>query len=468
MLPAQAAGRPTPIGVTRVKVATAGPDQVRVTWTGGSRTTKYAVAAGSTSMTDKNHWSTRWYAASSSAARHRSITVTVPRSTRAVLGGGSGNVVFVKLLQTNSTAANPPKCIRWSPATLCRASASGTAALAGRTVPPASVTRVSVASWNVQSIDATRNSHSLRNRWASRVQRITANVEKTKPDLVGFQELGTARITKSCKNTNPGFLTTAGVGHCTEQYENLQSALSKAATVYRPAASGDSRPWKWVYGGANRYVDSQLFFNPKKMTVVHVGIIDRGADLRVGRAMASGMWAVFTLTNTNTRFVAASIHLQVGTSKAATASRQKAARNLSKFLDAKAAKYGAAGTPLPIVLVGDLNGNGATDSKAGSLVLRKAGWFDSAAVGGRGGARYSTSNATNGTDGADAGYPVHAVIHRYPTSRIDYILTKNSPYSYGAANLIRLKGKTFDTRYNGSDHNLQFATVGIAAPSAAS
>jgi hypothetical protein len=62
---------------------------------------------------------------------------------------------------------------------------------------------------------------------------------------------------------------------------------------------------------------------------------------------------------------------------------------------------------------------------------------------------------------------VHAAIHKYATSRIDYILIKGSPYSDWYRNVVRIAPGTrdvFDTRYNGSDHNLQLAQIGIGDP----
>jgi hypothetical protein len=42
-----------------------------------------------------------------------------------------------------------------------------------------------------------------------------------------------------------------------------------------------------------------------------------------------------------------------------------------------------------------------------------------------------------------------------------------SPFTYRYADLVRLvpNSTRFDTRYNGSDHNLQYAIVGLADPS---
>ncbi len=138
---------------------------------------------------------------------------------------------------------------------------------------------------------------------------------------------------------------------------------------------------------------------------------------------------------------------------------------MARWIDDKATQPD--GTHVPVVFVGDFNGNGASDANAGSLQLRHLGYIDAGATTNRGGYYYSSSNGIERHRRADDGYPVHAVKHPYPTSRIDYIMLKNSPFTYGYRNEVRLDPGTtlFDTRYQGSDHNLQLANIGIADPS---
>jgi endonuclease/exonuclease/phosphatase family metal-dependent hydrolase len=328
---------------------------------------------------------------------------------------------------------------------------------------PSSISKLTVASWNVQGITASA-SFTTDDQWSHRLPRVVANIEAAAPDLLGVQELGTARMKPDCTNS---WLAIAGAApHCQEQYESLQQALGTAATPYKDARTD---AWKWVYNQPNgAYVDSMLFYNPAKLAVEASGFISPRTTLTVtgwpSSSDQAGMWARFRMIATGQRFIAASIHLPVKAGSSWDAIRQDESAKLAAYLDGKAVVNG---TRLPIVLTGDLNGNGATDAHAGSLVLQAKGYFDAAATGNRTGQRYSSSNGTNGTDGDDPGYPVHAVIHPYATSRIDYILTKGSPFTYSYKNLVRIAPGTtnvFDTRYNGSDHNLQLAQIGIANP----
>ena len=57
-----------------------------------------------------------------------------------------------------------------------------------------------------------------------------------------------------------------------------------------------------------------------------------------------------------------------------------------------------------------------------------------------------------------------AVLHPYPTSRIDYILLKNSPFTYRYDNVVHIADGRFQSAFQGTDHNLQIAEIGIAAP----
>src|SRR5947209_5936374 len=81
---------PTPI--TSVRAVPAGPNQIRVSWTGGGRARSVAVMAGADSQTKTFHFATAWHPAALS-----SWTVTIPAGRRGVLGAGTGNAIFVRV-----------------------------------------------------------------------------------------------------------------------------------------------------------------------------------------------------------------------------------------------------------------------------------------------------------------------------------------------------------------------------------
>jgi endonuclease/exonuclease/phosphatase family metal-dependent hydrolase len=209
-------------------------------------------------------------------------------------------------------------------------------------------------------------------------------------------------------------------------------------------------------------------YNPNALRMLDSGFISPKAIM--GSAWPStltneaGMWAEFAMLDASgtpgRTFYAASMHLPAGDDDAVRAAEGTA---VARFMDEKAKQ--SDGTSLPVVIVGDFNAFGAWDSTSASLRLLAAHYVDAAATMDRTNLRYSTSNGTNGSDGADSGYPKHAVAHPYPTSRIDYIMVKNSPYVYSYRNLVRMTaGNRLDPRYQGSDHNMQLASIGIGDP----
>ncbi|MDH2442873.1 endonuclease/exonuclease/phosphatase family protein [Amnibacterium sp. CER49] len=467
----------TPSKLTSVHAEAAGPNQVRVTWTGGGPARQVAVIAGANSTTSVNHFGSPWYPAAVHA-----VTLTVPARLRAALGAGTGNPVFVKVVQSNARAADPAKQLGFSLSAKYRplayeagnGTAGGVWALAGAPVVDEPVTRLAVASLNVQSLPASSGMSPV-NRWLSRLPRIVRTVEAARPALIGFQELDTARSTTGCHvhHENGQWV------YCPEQYNDLEAALAtRSAAVpvpYRIAdPTANAAVWAEQQTGQRAVIDSQLFYDPARLAVVRTGFISPDLDLKVPGYDAVtggdrlGAWGVFrTLVNgqpVGRAFLAATIHLPAGDTAAAAAARKAEADLLGPWLDAKALQ--ADGTSLPIVLTGDFNSFGAWDPQAGNLSFVRQGWFDAAATPNRSvaGMRLSTANATNGAGGVDDGYPDRLVMHQYPTSRIDYILVKGSPHTYAYANVVHTAGGVFVKDYQGSDHNLQLATIGIADP----
>lgn len=434
-----------PVGVTGVTAVPAGKDRIRVSWTGGAQTVKVAVLAGSDSLVSTHSFHTGWM-----PATRQPVTVTVPAALRAMLGGGSGGAVFVRVAQSNAVApgAMPPA---YDPSRQYRLTPTGVYSIAGFPVPPAPQDRLTVASWNVQSLPATQE-FSPGNRWDQRMPRVVANVEQAAPALIGFQELGTSVDPVAC----PVYAA------CLTQYEQLAAALLDRPVRYvnvRP----DARAYRLMVLRDSGYIDSMLFYDPARLTPLASGF------WRSTYGGPVGTWAELEVKASGRRFLASSIHFPIGSTAELARQRTASAGELVRFLDGKAATL-EPGVVLPVVQIGDFNAFAPYDLRhptwavAPSLVYRAAGYVDAAATVHRTGMMWSTANLMNGTGGTDPGYPVTAVIHPHPTSRIDYILVKGSPYSYGYANLARVVDGRFVRSLQGSDHNLQLATIGITDP----
>jgi endonuclease/exonuclease/phosphatase family metal-dependent hydrolase len=117
---------------------------------------------------------------------------------------------------------------------------------------------------------------------------------------------------------------------------------------------------------------------------------------------------------------------------------------------------------LPIVVMGDLNSEFGQDPHGAQAVLLSRGYYDASATANRSNARYSTVNISHQVDNrAVPGYPRTPYRYKYTAPRIDYIMVKRSPGSWRYVNQLVLAGGRFDPAFHGSDHNLQWAEIGI-------
>lgn len=456
-------GDPIPIDNANVKVTSAGPNQIRVAWSGGGRATKVGVIAGSDVNMTTRKFTNGWKAATT-----RSILLTVPDGHRPVLGTGSGNPVFVKIVQSNLTDPNPAMGLRYSDALDYRLTMPGKYAFAGRptTTAAAGMSRISVGEFNVQSVGASER-FSTANQWAARKSRVAATITKYAPDLLLTAELASNLASNTdCQNTSTTFPCKPY-----SQYRTLARLLPsyKLATndayekvILKMRAEPD---WKGrITAGAH------IFYNGEKLELLGHGFLSPVFDLKVpGWTPSLGdrwiSWAKFEVVSTSgsaapTRFYAVAAHFPVGESSAMIDLRLAEAQRLVARLNSFTGN-------LPVVLAGDLNADTARAPRAGATEFIKDGYFDVAATTAATGRNYSTSRGSGTQDGADPGYPRTATRMPYVTSRIDYILVKRSPYTFGYENVISLvgTGQTLDnSTYNGSDHNLQIAQVGIANP----
>lgn len=453
---------PTPI--TSVKAVPAGPNQIQVSWTGGGRARSIAVYVGADSQTKTYHYATAWHPAALS-----SWTVNLPPSIQGVIGAGTGNAVFVRVVQTNSTAATPKMEWYFDGTTKFRLSDVGPWTFAGAATSTAPTSPITVASWNAQAIAASAGFHT-QNQWTARLPRVVANLENLHPDVVGFQELGTSRVDPSCRNSPTDM--NKGIYDCQEQYQTLANAVGTASstvtTVYRNVRD-DTNAYQYQQGISSGIVDSSIFYNPSKVTLVDSYFISPATIM--GSAWPSdygdeaGVWAEFQLTDGSARrFLMASIHMPAGGTDVERVRHDEGAA-IAAWMDQKASALGG----LPVVITGDFNGDGVTDPQAANLQMLADGYTDAAATSDRGDIRWATDNLTNGPDGVDPGYPVTAVPHLHWAGRIDYLMLKGGITSSKYRNEIRYTidsdgTKRFVPGYQGSDHNMQLAWLGIPDP----
>jgi endonuclease/exonuclease/phosphatase family metal-dependent hydrolase len=459
----------SPYDITKVTVSTGSTaNSIKVEWTGGGRNVKVGVVGASDTLLQHRFFHSAWLPSTT-----RSAQITVPSAYRTALGAGSGNPVFVKVVQSNTSSTIWHRSYDYADKYKLSQSTSNTWAFARPAATGEPVSPVTVGELNTQTAGAT-SSFSSGNQWSNRVDRVAKTVEASGAGVLMTAELSTSLVS-ACSNhpTRNEWCT----GHT--QYMDLAGRLPgyRVATedsyVHVMKAMKTS-PYRWDGKITN---GSQIFYKPAALTLEDHGYIApamttaetggqaRGLDVS-GWTPALGdrwlSWAKFVTNDAAHReFYAVAAHFPVGTSDTIVNIRVEEAAKVTAYLDSLAGN-------LPIVFAGDLNADSARDPKPAAATFIADHYFDAAATpskAARANIRYSTSNGSGPQDGADPGYPTRPYIHPYPTSRIDYIMLKNSPHTYSYANTLhRTSTGDFDRSYQGSDHNMQVAEVGIAAP----
>ncbi|WP_375399386.1 hypothetical protein [uncultured Amnibacterium sp.] len=452
------AGLPTP--VTGVTATAAGANRVRVRWSGGGTATHVAVAAGADLLAVTLRFHSTWLPATT-----RSVVLTVPEALRPQLGSTSAQPVFVRVLQTNSVSLHPVKGTGNDSAARLRLSDPGAWALAGPPAPAADSSRLTVGEFNVQSVGASKG-FTVADQWAARKPRVVATIERAHPDLLTTAELSTSLVRPCISGNDP-----AANIWCSA--DSMDSDLAgQLATGPAPYALATPDAYRLVHLEMLQHPEwnnavtagAHIFYDPTRLHPEANGFVSPVFDLQVpGWTPAIGdrwaSWARFTmLDGTNRRFIAVASHFPVGNTAQIVALRAEEATRLIAYLDRLNTEH------LPIVFTGDLNADPVRQQNAAPTAFIRAGYVDAAATTNRVGIQYGTQNSGNGNDGPDDGYPRHVIPRTTPASRIDYILLLHSPNTFAYANVLALNGTAFVPELQGSDHNLQLATIGIGAP----
>lgn len=424
-------GYPRALQVTAIP---AGPDAIRVSWTGQGRATKVGVLAGSDSTVTQHAFHSAWLPATTT-----SVVLTVPAEYRSTIGAGTGNPVFVKVATYNSTTASSSMPTTRSMAKSYRLTLAGTHALAGATAP--SGARLRVAEWNVNSVGSTSGYPGY--AWRDRRLKVAAGIEKSGAAIVATAELSTGN---------------AGLGNGTHQWEDLRDLLAEPR--YGGYAIANQVTASTKQGNSSATVGAHLFYLPDVVTRLDGGFVS--PQRLLGSSWPASMtdryfsWAEFRINATGEIFYAVAVHLPVQSEKGSYPKlRTIEAAAIDDYITARAGSR-------PILLMGDLNSTFADGANAAASMLVGRGYFDTTATAHRSGAQYSTANISRQIDNAAVpGYPTRPYAYKYLAPRIDYILVKNAAGSYRYGNQVLLTDGRFTSTYHGSDHNLQWAEVGI-------
>lgn len=422
-------GYPSELSIT---VTPAGIDKVKVSWTGQARATKVGVLAGSDSVVTRNLFRSGWYPATTT-----SITLTVPAHLREEMGTGSGNPVHVKVATYNSLTAGDSMPTAKNISTAYRLSPAGSYGFSAAQTPTGEPLRV--ATWNVRSAGSSAMMTGY--AWKDRRLKVRDNILASEAALLGLQEINTAD---------------AGLGNGKRQWEDLLDLLAPSGYAIANLPSS----FKLRSDATN---GAHLYYKTSDLQVLDGGFVSpRGTGVSWPSEIKDRLWswAKFRVVRTGATFYAASAHLPVdedGNDRSKV--RVDVAMAMDAFLSARA---GA----VPIVILGDLNNTILKSGTGPDHSLRVAGYYDAASAIKRYNHHYATVNHVHQLDNLQAaGYPFTPYRAPHVGARIDYIMTKNAPGAATYSNqLIRTPTGEFDPAYQGSDHNLQWADIGIPGP----
>ena len=206
---------------------------------------------------------------------------------------------------------------------------------------------------------------------------------------------------------------------------------------------------------------AHIFYDRSRLKLLKSGYISPVFDLQVPGWTPKVpdrwvSWAEFSmLDGTHRHFYAVASHLPVGYDSASIALRAAEVPRLAAYLDRMDAAH------LPIVYTGDMNADPVHDIDPAPTLMIHDGFTDAAATTDRTNIQYCTQNSANGLDGPDDGYPKHIQSDYIVGPRIDYIMLKHDAAPISYQNVLHLQGRTFIPKYQGSDHNLQLATIAI-------
>lgn len=399
------------VGRVPITVKPAGTHKVRVTWGRLPRGTSVSLAASwhYSNLTKKG----KHFTVTGIRPTETSRVVTLPSSFRKYIGSTTGNPVYVQATYRNGAKKNTSR-FGYS-----RTGASPAGAKAEESLR--------VATYNIGSIAATKNTS---RPWEKRRSAVAAAIKLADADVIAVQEATTARDSQDVR-----------------QIEGLVSSLGRE---YRLAYSADKIGTidGWGTKGAHLIVRSdRIRVLSSGLTSIN-SIVDRAYRLDKERFFA---WAHVEDRTTKARTWVASVHLE-NDKYGSTKQRRAAALAIDDLMERKRGT-----TDEPVILMGDFNSDVVRHTSGPTTALVQRGYVDTLSGPRATGSRWSTSNNQNGAK--DGGYPDKPFRYAYAPTRIDYVFVKDAAGVRQHTNQVILRDGRFDTRYRGSDHNLQHADI---------
>lgn len=318
-------------------------------------------------------------------------------------------------------------------------------------VLPAIASPLSVASFNIRCATCIEGLPEEKT-WADRRGAVVQTIVSKMPDIIGIQEASHTWL----NDPRPGGYT---------QFEDLRDRLTAAGAAYKLTNSNrnncvDSRlPANCVYADQGASAGTKIFYNSKTVKLVRSGskMLPATSAAANPRYVA---WAEVVQLSTGKHLFFADAHLEIGKEASANDLRKRQAQAVLDTIKARNSGN------LPVVLVGDMNSNKWTEPSNGPYdVLTGQGLVDP--LGNTYKSWYPSSAATaekvvnrriNSWNGFERAVRQGAA--GTSGTYIDYIFTSKMrvPYYENVAKVDAL-GNYVGTMP--SDHNMQFATVGL-------
>ncbi|MET4096678.1 fibronectin type III domain-containing protein [Arthrobacter sp. UYCu712] len=317
-------------------------------------------------------------------------------------------------------------------------------------VLPAVANPLSVASFNIHCFTCVDGMPEEKS-WAERRAAVVQTIVSKMPDIIGVQE-----ASQTWLDNRPGGYT---------QFEDLRDRLTAAGGAYKLTDSDrnncvDSRlPTNCVYADKGASAGTKIFYNANTVKLIRSGSkeLPAVAAADIPRFVA---WAEAVQLSTGKHVFFADAHLEIGKDAASNDLRKRQAQTVMDTIKSK--NTGA----LPVILVSDMNSNKWTEPANGPYdVITSQGlvdplgntfksWYPSGAAT----AEKVVNRRVNSWNGFERAVRQGAA--GTSGAYIDYIFTSKMRVTY-YENVAKIDALGNYVGTFASDHNMQFATVGL-------
>lgn len=402
-------GRGTVTGVTR-----AGANAVQITWKKFKVGTSIDVRLSWDNKPLVDNQKAKYVEVTGLPITATSTVLTIPAGYQRLIGTGTGNPAYLRLVPHNGPRSR-----------------NGKIAFGWPSADRAYGTQLRVATFNVTDEGARRSGPVP--DWSVSRGAVVNSIRLANPDVLMVQEASRSHVTVN--------------GQDVTQDQDLIGLLSGEWAV----------AWNAAPNGQSAWPSNQVYYRKSSFDLLASGQVQFSSLVNADWSRNSDRflaWAQLRVKATGEVMFAVSAHLQGDDS---STNRRQLRRDLVRAMNSYLGQLNPRG--YPVVVGGDFNVNfggmipsGFADAPQDMI---DAGYVSAASADSRVNITRSSSNA---------GFPSKPRSYTYVGSRIDYLFLKNTggPVAYTNQMVLNSNG-TFNTSYYGSDHNLQWAQITLGS-----